>query len=58
MLIQDFANLPENRSGFWVEKLYSNFNQCSYLVYHQGLTEFRDSISDAVNRLRYRVLEF
>lgn len=54
MLIQDFANLPENRSGFWVEKLYSSLGEVSYLVYHQGFTELRDSIFDAKQRLKHR----
>lgn len=54
MLISQYANLPENRNGFWVEKLYSETRQRSYLVYHRGLTEFRDSISEAKKALRDR----
>ena len=55
MTIQDYANLPENKSGFWVEKLYGEkTGSCTYLVYHQGMTEFCDSITDAIQRLRDR----
>lgn len=54
MLISDYAALQENKSGFWVEKLYSESGKCSFLVHHQGLTEFRDFISEAKNNLRDR----
>jgi hypothetical protein len=55
MLISQHANLPENRNGFWVEKLYNETHRCSYLVYYRGLTEFRDSISEAKKALRDRL---
>ena len=55
MLISQHANLPENRDGFWVEKLYNETHGCSYLVSHRGLTEFRDSISEAKKALRDRL---
>lgn len=45
MLISDYANLPENKSGFWIQKQYNKSNQCSYLVFYQGYTCFGDSIS-------------
>jgi hypothetical protein len=51
MLISDFANLPENKSGFWIEKLYSENNQCSFLIYYNGKTCFDDSISKGKKRL-------
>jgi len=54
MLVADYANCPENRSGFWVQKQYSETGCCTYLVFHQGMTEFCDSISDAKQRLRDR----
>ena len=54
MITSKYANLHENKSGFWVEKLYSGVGKCSYLVHHQCMTEFRDSISEAKNNLRDR----
>ena len=54
MLISQYANLPENCDGFWVEKLHNKTHGCSFLVYHRGLTEFCDSISKAKKALRDR----
>jgi hypothetical protein len=51
MLISQYANLLENKYGFWVEKLYSESGKCSYLVFYQGITEFCDSISEAKQKL-------
>ena len=51
MLISDYANLPENKSGFWIEKLYSESNQCSYLVFYEGYSCFNNSISEAKKNL-------
>lgn len=54
MTIQDFAILPENRSGFWIQKQYSEDGYCTYLVFHQRMTEFCNSISEAKQKLRDR----
>jgi hypothetical protein len=51
MLISDYANLPENKSGFWIEKLYSENNQCSFLVFYEGYSSFNNSISEAKKNL-------
>lgn len=54
MLIADHANRPENKSGFWVQKQYGETGRLTYLVFYQGMAEFRDSISEAKQRLRDR----
>lgn len=58
MTIQDYAILPENKSGFWVQKQYSETGHCTYLVFHQRMTEFCDSISEAKQKLRDRYTQY
>ncbi len=58
MTIQDFAILPENKSGFWVQKQYSEDGRCTYLVFHQRMTEFCDSISETKQKLRDRYTQY
>jgi hypothetical protein len=53
--VPEYAMLPENKSGFWIQKQYGETGRCTYLVFHEGMSEFRDSISDAKQRLRDRV---
>ena len=58
MTIQDFAILPENKSGFWIQKQYGEDGHCTYLVFHQRMTEFCDSISEAKQKLRDRYTQY
>lgn len=53
MLIPEYANLPENRSGFWTLKLPYG-DRYAYAVLHQGMAEFSNSISEARQTLRDR----
>ncbi len=50
--IPEYANLPENRSGFWTLKL--PYGSYAYVVLHQGMAEFSNSISEAKQILRDR----
>lgn len=53
MLAGQYALLPENKAGFWVDKMFVD-GRLIYIVFHQGMAEFCDSISDAKQRLRDR----
>ena len=53
IMIAFYANLPENRSGFWVSKVIDN-GRLRYVVFHQGMAEWRDSISEAKQKLHER----
>ena len=57
MLVSDYASLPENKSGFWIQKQYGEIGQCSYLVFHQGMTELCDFISEAKKKLSDRYVQ-
>ena len=48
MNIQDYANLPENQDGFFVERWRKN----RYFVYHRSWSVFGYSISVAKEQLR------
>lgn len=48
MNIQEYANLPENQDGFFVEKWRNN----RYFVYHRGWAVLSNSISVAKDELR------
>lgn len=51
MTIKEFANLPQNLNGFWVE----HYSRHSWRVYHNGLSTIAPTISHAKQDLRDRV---
>jgi hypothetical protein len=53
IVIAFYANLPENRSGFWVSKVIDN-GRLRYVVFHQGMSEWSYSITDAKQKLHER----
>ena len=54
MTIEEYANLPENKSGFWVEKTISPYSFYPYRVYHNGFTTIAMTISEAKQKLHER----
>ena len=53
IMIAFYANLPENRSGFWVSKVIDN-GRLRYVVFHQGMAECCDTITEAKQKLHER----
>ena len=59
MLVGQYALLPENKSGFWVEKKFRlDDTDFAYIVFHQGMAEFSNSISEAKQKLHERSEKF
>jgi len=46
MTIEDYANLPENRSGFWVEKSADLSPFYPFRLYYQRMAANAETISD------------